>query len=222
MRYLAFGILAALLLGCAAVTETRSVVSSGDIPEAKYNKIVIVVQNFGEDEHSKAEQALVHELRSAGIAGISTDDVLAKGKNFTDAQKTKLIQDNYEAVLYVRLIQSGTAERRLDDASHDGQMVTFHDHFAGFNGFLESHSTTRLGVNHIIVKQNYILKPDGAVYEKGRAIQLNSELQDTKTNKRVWVGDTSAFIKNADESTASLFQDAAQNLIKKLQADKAI
>jgi len=221
-RCLAFGFLPALLLGCAAVTETQSVISSDDIPESKYKKIFVVVQNFEEADRSKAEDSLLHELRDIGITGISSDDAFVDGRNFTDIQKMKYIQENYEAVLYVRLVQIGVAEKQGDNASHNGEMVTFYGHFSGFNGFLETHSVTSLGVESIIIKQNYILKPDGTVYEAGRAIQLNSEMQDTKTNKRVWVADTSSFVKRTDETTTSLFRNAAQDLVKKLKVDEAI
>lgn len=169
---------ALLLCGCGSIvpgsmhSETRSLVA--DLPAEKYQSIAVFVENFEEIDRMAAEQAIISSLESLGIRAVS-GPTLFEGQHRDDQSKAKLVQKDFDAVLYVSTSEKGITEKKMENLIYNGQDVIY---VAG-------------GIPwYPLKKRHFIIKPDGSVYKPVIAAKLTSDLQDTKTNIRVWSSET--------------------------------
>jgi hypothetical protein len=215
------------LTGCAE-SETRSVVSSSDLPGSKYRKIAVFVENSdparsrssvelnvsngtislmiptpsGSATDAEIEQKIGSALAGAGVKA-SSGPALFDGQTLSDQAKASFIQKRFDAVLYVAVLTNGMREERVAGASHNGQYITM-----GGGGPEPIDDYTL---------NSFELKPDGSVWHNVPTFQAKCDLQDTKTNKIVWSSETIA-----TGGTLVLLSRASDQIVGKLRADGAI
>jgi hypothetical protein len=208
-------ILGFLLVGCA-VSETRSIVAASDIPASRYKSIAIFVENLEETEQSALEHSLASQLRDAGAIVEDGNAILSQqGTTLSDADKARLIQARFDAVLYVNAVEKGPGERQLPNLFHDNQYI-YAKNGAG---------STVVGEINDLTDIHYNLYSDGTISEPVVVLKTKSDFQDTKSAKQVWTGETIAYAKNAFGLNATmgvLTTDVAKQIAQQLKADKAI
>jgi hypothetical protein len=202
----------ALLLAACAQSETRSVVSADDLPASKYHNVAIFIENVDESQAATAAQMVISTFRNSGVNARSGSDAFEGRSKLTEVAKAKIIQSEFDAVLYLTVVQEGLTEELVPDAHSDGQVITFYKNL----GIMGASFTTDIGV------ENFIVKPDGSVYQPKLALQTKVDLQDTKTAKLVWTSETIASgpAKLTDMNT--LFEQASRQIVEKMRADNAI
>lgn len=198
----------ALLAGCAS-SETRSLVSAADLPASRYSRVAVFIENVDEPERAVAEQIVLSALNNAGVKAVSGHDFLRQqAPKLTEQQKARLAQKEFEALLYVTVVERGQGEQRVENAWFDGNMIQFN--LLGI---------ATVGHN---VTDGYIIKSDGSVYHPMLVLKTQSQLQDTKSAKVVWQGETiSSGHANASNMNL-LFTHASQQMIEKMRTDSAV
>jgi hypothetical protein len=199
-RYFLNSVLGLLLVGCAA-SETRSIVSSEDIPSGKYRKVIVFIEHNNEKERAALERAVILAIQGAGVA-VGSGTALFAGKRLSDEVKARIVQKDFNAVLYVNVLVNGMREQLVEYARHDGQFITI-------DGRTEE-------IDHY-AQTMYNLKEDGSVYKLMPTLHTRSDLQDTKTNKQVWAAETIA-----SGGTLTLYSQASKQIVQRLRADGAI
>ena len=200
-----FPLIAMILAACSS--ETRSLVSSADIPVAKYNQVALFIEHIDSSLRTDAEEAAVSAFRNAGIQVVDGNRFLSEQSVSTEKAKASVVQKQFDAVLYITILQSGKTEVQKQGAHFDGQAIRFQD-------------------NPLIAVcgealQDYIIKPDGSVYRSLLALKTKAELQDTKSAKLVWTSETVGYDAFSNV-TSRLFRHAVDQIIEKMRSDKAI
>jgi hypothetical protein len=203
-----------LLAGCAgAVSETRSLVSKNDLSASKYHRVAVFIENLGDSERAAAEQIVVSTLQNVGVNAANGPDVLDGRGALTENEKASIVQREFDAVLYMAVLEKGVVEELVPGASHNNGYVVFHrDIVPGFGASF----ATDIGTD------GYILKPDGSVYKPILALKIKVDLQDTKTAKEVWTSETIASGDAKDSSMNDMFGRATQQITEKMRVDGAI
>lgn len=203
---------ALLLAGCAA-SETSSLVSKDDIPAGKYKKIAVFIENLNESEQTAAEKIVVSTFQNSGVNATSGSAVFTGRGKLSEKAKAAIVQNEFDAVLYLKMVEKGVTEEVVSGASHNGGMIVFQK--AIIPGFNASFATD-------IGTDGYILKPDGSVYQPMLALKTKADLQDTKSAKQVWEAETIASVNAKFSSMESLFTQASNQIVEKMRADGAI
>lgn len=218
---LVLAIIVLLLGGCGTIvpgsthSETRSLVA--DLPAEHYRSIAVFVENFDEIDRLPAEQAIIGSLGSFGVRAVS-GPALFEGRHLDDQSKAKLVQKDFDAVLYVSTGGKVASEQKMENLVYNGQDVIY---VAG-------------GIPWYPLKtQHYIIKADGSVYKPVIANKLKSDLQDTKTNIQVWSSET-IVTGDADQygnpsgmtgtpvDYSTMLLDAAKQIAIKMREDHVI
>jgi hypothetical protein len=216
-RNLCLALFGLQLAGCAA-SETSSFVSANDIPVNKYHHIAVFVENVEGAEQSGAEQIIISNLTSAGVnADSGTTTINSKGKQLSEKQKALVIQNSFDAVLYVAVMEKGLVEELVPYAEHNGQVITFH--VSVLSGLLDLGTTVPIDEN---TNARFVLKEDGSVYQRVFALKTKSDLQDTKTAKQVWTAETISSGNATVTNMNIVFVGASKQIVEKMQADHAI
>jgi hypothetical protein len=208
--------LAVLLGGCAAA-ETRSIVDTASLPSKQYRSIAIFLENFDEADRPLAEAAIQNSFQTFSIR-VASGVALFEGRQLDDPAKAKLIQKDFDAVLYVRTSEKGITEQRMENLVFNGEDVIY---VAG-------------GIPWYSLKtDHYIIKPDGSVYKPIIAAKLKSDLQDTKTNLQVWssetivTGDADKFgnpggVSGLPVDYSTMLVTASKQIVEKMHGDHII
>jgi hypothetical protein len=224
-RVFSFILSGLILTGCAN-SETRSIVSTSDLPGSKYRRVAVFVENSdpakpraspslhasngslvlfipaptGSSTDAEIEQKIVSALGSAGVKANSGPS-LFNGQALNDRAKAAILQKGFDAVLYVTVLTNGMKAEQVADASHNGQFVKF-------GAFQPEPIGNYLSFDY---------RPDGTVWHDVPTFQAKCDLQDTKTNKVVWSSETIA-----TGGTAVLLSRASDQIVEKMRADGAI
>jgi hypothetical protein len=205
-RFRIFGF-ALLLVGCTTA-ETRSVVSKEDIPDTKYNKVVVFIENLEDNERLPAENIVVSTLQAAGLNAISSTNFFNDAGKLSEQQKARLVQKEFDAVLYLKVLEKGVFEELVPELRNsDGALVY------SVPGFTFA---TDIGTGL------YDLKPDGSVYKQLYGLKTQVDLQDTKSAKQVWTSETVATGEAHTSNMSMLFTQASNQIVAKLREDHAI
>ena len=196
-----------LLAGCAA-SETRSLVSRDDIPASKYKKIAVFIENLDDAERPAAENIVVSTFQNAGVNAESGSAVFNGRSNLSEKAKAAVVQNEFDAVLYLTIVEKGVVEELIPNAFFDGQMVQFNILGLATVG----HSATNL----------YSIHPDGTVYQSILALKTAAAIQDTQTNKQVWTSETVSTGPTITTNMPALFTQASNQIVAKMRADNAI
>lgn len=219
-----------LLLTSCADSETRTVVSKPDLPAGGYHRIIVVGEGAEIPAHTSPfsithqstelgsavtmhlrfgsaplpaslnlEQKVVSEIQQDGSSAVGAT-AFFDGRSLSDEEKARIVQQDFDAVLYVA-VENGVTEEKVA-ASYDGQMVTFS------TGVVSS--VDELG-------DRYSLKPDGSVYYLQPTLKAKCDLQDTKTAKQVWSAETLT-----KGGSAVLVSSTAKQIAEKMHADGLI
>jgi hypothetical protein len=214
-----------LVAGCAE-SQTNSTVSKGDIPAAGYRKIVVFVEGLDGSRSTtpslqvgngqitlviptgqpvgaaaELEDKLLSALQDAGVSAVS-GEALFKGQAISEKAKAGKVQKEFDAVLYVNVLTNGFKEYLVVGASHNGQYIWL-------NGEVQ--------VIDSDIQAAYELKPDGSVWRSVPTLDAKSDLQDTKSAKQVWSGET-----HSTGGTLVLASQATKELVQKMHADGVI
>jgi len=109
-----------LLGGCAATSETRSVVSASDLPASKYKKVALFIENLEPGERRSAEQIVLSALRQSGMNASTSSEIIRARRNISaEAQAALIRKEGFDAVLYVSFFERGLAEQPLENAWFD-------------------------------------------------------------------------------------------------------
>jgi len=210
--------IALLLNACAAAesvgVETRSIVSAADLPGSRYRNIVVFVQDANENVKADAERVVALALHDAG-ANAQPEAVVFKNATLTAQQKAQTVQREFDAVLYVNIGQSGSAQQPLNNVKHDAEYVYYVNQI-GVATF------TRATAISDDTSKSLILEPDGSVDQAMLALDVEADLQDAKSAKGVWTSQTIASAPINLTDMASLFGQAAQKIVLKMKADGVI
>lgn len=205
--------LALLLVRCTSA-ETRSLVSKEDIPETKYKKLVVFIENLDDSERSPAEQIVVSALQTAGVTAVSAPDFFKERGQLSEQQKSRLVQREFDAVLYFKVVEKGVFEEIVPDVTNNGgELVYAKQWIPGVFGTVFS---TDVGADL------YDLKPDGSVYKKMFGLKAQVDLQDTKSAKEVWTSETVATGESHTTNMSLLFTQASNQIVSKMREDHAI
>jgi hypothetical protein len=197
---------ACCLLGCAS-SETRSVVSKDDIPVSKYKKVALFIENLDEADRSAAEKTVVSTLQNAGVNAVSGSDVFKGRGELSEKAKASIVQKQFDAVLYLTVEQRGIIEELIPNAFFDGQMIQYN------LGILTvGHDMTDL----------HVIRSDGSVYEQKLTLKTKVDLQDTKSAKTVWISETISSGSTKTTNMATLFNQAANQIVAKMREDSTI
>jgi hypothetical protein len=201
-------LLSLLIAGCVSA-NTSSVVSSGDIPQSKYHKIIVFVENIDDSERLGAEQTVASALESKGV--ISQSSLVAfnysRIRYSADEKAILLRKQNFDAILYVTMIQKALILEPVSDVSWDGEM--FHGSAGGLNW------ASSLSASYIVTAEGRVVRPVATVVTR-------SELQDVMSAKSVWAADTAASVNGKYTSMPSLFARVAKEIVAKIREDHAI
>jgi hypothetical protein len=218
--------LVALLTGCAE-SQTTSTMSKNDIQATGYKKIAVFVEGF--DPKARAatpsvqvgngqisfimptgqpvgaaadlEQKMLSALQDAGVSAAS-GEALFDGRALSEQAKVRQVQQEFDAVLYVNVLTNGMKEYLVQGASHNGQYISINGEIQLIDDDIQS---------------NYELKPDGSVWHSAPTLDAKSDLQDTKSAKQVWSGET-----HSTGGTLVLSSQATKELGQKMRADGVI
>lgn len=196
----------ALVAACAS-SETRSLVSKDDIPASKYQNVAVFVENLDGGERSKAEQIIVSALKNAGVNATSGLDAFKGRGTLSDKAKADLIQRQFDAVLYLTVLENAVVEERVPNAFFDGQNIQYN-----MGIVTVSHNVTGL----------YDVQSDGSVYQPILALKTKADVQDTKSAKQVWTSETISTGNAKTTSMSALLVQASNQIVAKLQEDSAI
>lgn len=144
---------------------------------------------------------MISAFQSAGMVA-GSGKALFKGRNVNDQSKARIVQREFDAVLYVAVLTTGMREKLVPYARHDGQFITIDGETKEIDHYVEN---------------AYSLKEDGSVYESVPTLHTKCDLQDTKTNKQIWTAETIA-----TGGTLVLFSQASKQIVDKLRTDGAI
>jgi hypothetical protein len=200
------------LVGCTA-SETRSLASRDDIPSSKYKHVAVFIENLDESERQSAEQMMLPVLQGAGVNAVSGEDFFKAKGALSEKQKAAIAQKEFDAVLYLTVLQNGRTEELVPNAYHNGQAVTYYKNL--IPSFSVAFSTD-------IGADGFDLRPDGTVYELKLALHTKADLQDTKSAKLVWTSETIASGNEKVTNLNSLFEQASHQIVEKMRADNAI
>jgi len=199
-------VFALLLAGCAA-SETRSLVSTDDIPASKYKKLAVFIENLDDAERPGAEQIVRATLQNAGVNAVSGSDVFKGRGKLSEKAKASIVQKEFDAVLYLTVVEKGMVEELIPNAFFDGQMVQYN-----LGIMTVGHNLTDL----------HVIKPDGSVYEQKLTLKTKVDLQDTKSAKAVWASETISSGPTKTTNMAGLFNQATNQIVAKMREDSAI
>lgn len=198
----------AVLAACGS-SETRSLVSTQDIPASKYRKVILFIENTTPQEQREAERVFVAALKQRGINSTGSAEFFATNPKLSDAAKAALVRKHgFDAAMYVAVLEKNVVEERVPNTWHDGQMI----HSSIFGLITVSHD----------IAGSYIPKQDGSVYQPLLALKLKAELQDVNSGKHVWVAETVATGPAAANNMSLLFTQASNQVADKLRTDQAI
>jgi hypothetical protein len=204
--------IAALLVRCTAV-ETNSIASKEDISAAKYKKFIVYIENLDDNERPQAEQIVVSTLQSAGVTAISAPDFFKDRNKLNEQQKAGLVQNEFDAILYLDVVEKGVFEEIVPDVIHQGDALVYTKQL--IPGFSATFATD-IGSNL------YDLKPDGSVYKQMFGLKTQVDLQDTKSTKKVWTSVTAASGEVHTTNMSVLFTQASNQIVLKMREDHAI
>ena len=208
-----------LLAGCAS-SETRSVVSKEDLPGSRYQRLAVFIENLDEGESALAEQVVVSALQGAGIHAVDGPGLLrSRGTKLSEKDKARIVQKEFDAVLYLTVLDKGLAEELVPNAQHDGESITFSNSLFGAFGLVNATFVTNITTP---TNERFVLKDDGTVYARKLVLKTRADLQDTKSAKPIWSSET---ISSGDAGLSNmnlLFSQAAQQIIEKMRADGVI
>jgi hypothetical protein len=205
--------IALLLVRCTAV-ETNSIASKEDIPEAKYRKFVVYIENLDDNERPQAEQIVISALQTAGLRAVSAPDYFKDRGKLNEQQKAQLVQNDFDAVLYLKVVEKGVFEEIVPDVTHQGDVLVYSKQL--IPGIFGASLATDIGTNL------YDLKPDGSVYKQMFGLKTQVDLQDTKSAKNVWTSVTAASGEVHVTNISILFTQASNQIISKMREDHAI
>lgn len=217
-RQLLASLCACALAACSAI-ETRSIVSTEDLPTSKYRKIALFIENLDDAERPMAEQILISTLQNSGVNAVSGQQIFHERGNLSEKAKASLVQKEFDAVLYVSVLEKGVSEHFLPNASHDGQRITFSN---SLNAVVMNFGAAFTYDVSAVDPRTYSLKPDGTVYEQQLVLKTRADLQDTKSAKQVWTAETVASSKPPFVEMPQLFVQASKQIADKLRTDGAI
>jgi len=204
--------IALLLVRCTAV-ETNSIASKEDIPEAKYRKFVVYIENLDDNERPQAEQIVVSTLQTAGLSAVSAPDYFKDRGKLNEQQKARLVQKDFDAVLYLTVVEKGVFEEIVPDVTHQGDVLVYTKQLIpGFGATFATDIGTTL----------YDLKPDGSVYKQMFGLKTQVDIQDTKSAKNVWTSVTAASGEVHVTNISILFTQASNQIVSKMREDHAI
>ena len=203
---IAIFVLAGFLAGCA-VSETRSIVSKGDLPSSKYRKIALFIEGMPEPERSAAEQIVISALQKAGINVASGTALFASRRQLTEEAKANIVQKEFDALLYFTVVQKGMAEELVPNTRSDGRFLIRN---LGIVNYGEE------------LPDGYIVKPDGSVYQPQLGLKTKVDFQDAKTAKQVWASETVSSGNPKVVTMDTLFGQASQQIVEKMKSDDLI
>lgn len=215
------GISALLLTACVSTSETsetRSLVSTADVPSSKYKNIAVFVENLLGEERSVAEQQLVLALRDVGVNAKSGPEFLRQKRIVDEQAKGPALQNNFDGLLFVSVVEKGTFGQVVPNVSHDGTSVTYRSgvEFLGIRNFFGSITLPAE------IDQTLTLNDDGTATKENLALKLKIEIQDTKSAKIVWRAETIASGLKATTDLAHLYGVASKQIVTKIREDHAI
>jgi hypothetical protein len=163
---------------------------------------------LNQPESQAAEQIVIATFQKAGVNAESGGDLFARRGILTEQAKARVIQKEFDAVIYLTVLEKGIFEEIVPNAWSDGQTITYN--VLGL-----------LAVSHNVTDM-YVIRPDGTVYQQMLTLKTKVDLQDTKSAKQVWSSETvssgSARLTNMD----ALFGQASGQIIEKMKADAVI
>jgi hypothetical protein len=195
-----------LLAGCAS-SETRSLVSKDDIPASKYKKLAVFIENLDDAERPAAEQIVCSTLQNAGVNAVSGPDVFKGRGKLSEKVKASIVQKEFDAVLYLTVIEKGAVEELVPNAFFDGQMIQY--------------NMGIVTVGHNLTDM-YVIHPDGSVYQPMLALKIKVDIQDTKSAKEVWSSETISSGNAKTTTMPALFTQASNQIVAKMREDSAI
>lgn len=206
-RNLLIFLCAVVLTGCAA-SETRSVVSKDELPASKHRKVALFIEKLNQPESQATEQIVIAALQKAGGNAESGANIFARRGMLTEQAKAKVVQKEFDAVIYLTVLEKGIFAEIVPNAWSDGQTITY-----SMLGLLEvSHNVTDL----------YVVRSDGTVYQQMLTLKMKVDLQDTKTAKQVWTSETVSSGNVRLTNMDVLFGEASQQITEKMKTDNAI
>jgi hypothetical protein len=206
-HFLILSFVSSLLAGCAA-SETRSLVNKDDIPASKYKKVAIFIENLDEAERPAAEKIVVAALQNAGVNAASGPDIFkGRGTKLSEKAKASIVQKEFDAIIYLTVVEKGLVEELIPNAFFDGQMVQY--------------NLGIMTVGHDLTDM-YIIKSDGSVYQPMLALKTKVDMQDTKSAKPVWTSETISSGHAKTTNMPALFTQASNQIVAKMREDSTI
>ena len=181
--------------------------SKGDIPASKYKKLAIFIENLDDAERPAAEQIVEATLQNAGVNAVSGPDVFKGRGKLSEKAKASIVQNEFDAVLYLTVVEKGVVEEPVPNAFFDGQMIQY--------------NLGIVTVGHNLTDM-YVIHPDGSVYQPTLALKLKVDIQDTKSAKEVWSSETISSGNAKTTTMPGLFTQASNQIVAKMREDSAI
>jgi len=151
---------------------------------------------------------VIAALQKAGGNAESGANIFARRGMLTEQAKAKVVQKEFDAVIYLTVLEKGIFAEIVPNAWSDGQTITY-----SMLGLLEvSHNVTDL----------YVVRSDGTVYQQMLTLKMKVDLQDTKTAKQVWTSETVSSGNVRLTNMDVLFGEASQQITEKMKTDNAI
>lgn len=220
LRFFLLFLLAISLSACAAASsETKSTVSATDIPASRYQKLALFVEGLDDSERPAAEQIILGKLRENRLDATLGSDVFQRRGQLSERAKSRIIQTEFDGVMYVSVLDKRIVEELVPNADTDGQTIWLHS--GTYFGVVNAFGTLGLPVNEATSKL-YIVKGDGHVYKPELVLKTKVDIQDAKSAKLVWTAESSASGHPGSVNVAQLFTQVSDQIVERMREDHAI
>jgi hypothetical protein len=185
-----------LIISCAGTELTYKQVNEAFKGKPVFDILVIAITG-NEDSRRSFEQRFVAQLKSAGVEAISSEDAIPMPADLKLKKETILSavkQFENDAVIITHLIDKGDKEVHTRGSQTS----------KGFYGFY-------------LMGHNYAYDPGYSSTRK--AIRLETNLYDVKTEKLIWSGQSKTWSK---DSKNEIINDVIRVVINDLQNNKLI
>ncbi len=211
-RILSSCFLSLLLAGCAEMqSATNSAVSAGDIPQSKFRKVAVFVEN-DDAEQLQVEQTIAAELGSGAASGLALMNY-SRSRLSPEDKARLIVSSGYDATLYVTVMQKAVVQEPVTDVSPGW----------GPNGEPMLCKRSSIITSCFGAPSWYSIQADGSILRTSVTLITKSELVDVRSGKTVWAADTTVKADGGNLGAAIiLFRQAAREINSKLRADRVI